>query len=185
MPRSLDSSMKAALAAGVIQPAILAQITFNSGTQYVWSGVGDLVYDAQTFKGVGSLGAVGAITEGTEVRADGTTLALSGVDPTLYSETIADIKLGAPAKIWLALLTEGVIIGAPYLMFSGLVDKPTVNTGAESIAVSLALENRLTNLGRASQRRYTAADQHANGYADDTAFNWVEILNDIALRWGN
>jgi hypothetical protein len=176
--------MKAALSSGVIVPAILAQLTFRSGTEYIWTGIGPLVYDAQTFTGVGSLGNIGSIVEGMDVRADGTTVSLSGIDPTLYADCMTEIQLGAPAKIWLALLSEGVVIGAPYLLFSGLVDKPTVSTGPDAINISLALENRLTNLQRPTARRYTAADQHIT-YPDDTAFNWVEILNDQALVWGS
>jgi hypothetical protein len=183
MPRILDSAFQAALDQGVISPAILVQLTFNSGVQHIWTGIGPLVYDAQTYLGVGALGGVGTITEGSEVRADGTSVSLSGVDPALYAESLTDIKLGAPAKIWLALLSQGALLGAPYLLFSGLVDKPTTSPGPESMTISLALESRMTNLQRASQRRYTAADQHIR-YPDDIGFNWVEILSDIALRWG-
>ncbi|MGA8109355.1 MAG: hypothetical protein WB974_07955, partial [Acidobacteriaceae bacterium] len=71
----------------------------------------------------------------------------------------------------------------PYLIFSGTVDKPTVEISGKTMSITLALENKLVNLQRACQRRYTAADQHL-AYPDDIGFNWVEILNDIALRWG-
>lgn len=184
MSRALDSNLQTALSAGLVFPAILAEFHFRSGTAYVWTGIGPLVYDAQTYTGVGSLANLGAIVEGTEVRADGTSVSLSGIDPALYADCMSDIRLGAPAKVWFALLTQGVIIGAPYLLFSGLVDKPDVSTGGDSISVSLALESRLTNLQRASQRRYTSADQHIQ-YPDDTGFGWVELLNDIALVWGS
>jgi hypothetical protein len=183
MSRNLDSTLLAALTAGVVHPALLVQLTFRTGTHYIWTGIGPLVSNGQTFTGVGSLGNMGAISEGTSVQADGTTLSLSGIDPVLYAECMTDIQLGAPAKIWLTVLNQGVMVGAPYLLFSGLVDKPSVTTGSTSITVSLALENRLINLQRPSARRYTAADQHIK-YPDDTAFNWVEMLNDIALVWG-
>jgi hypothetical protein len=64
------------------------------------------------------------------------------------------------------------------------VDKPHISTGATTITVSLALENRLANLQRASARLWTAADQNIE-YPTDSAFNWVEVLNDISLRWGD
>ena len=50
------------------------------------------------------------------------------------------------------------------------------------MTIALKLENRLVNLQRANMRRYTAADQNLY-YPGDTAFNWVEILNDQALKW--
>ncbi|WP_263377694.1 hypothetical protein [Granulicella paludicola] len=184
MSRALDPALAAALSAGVIVPAILLMLTFKSGTRYVWSGVGNLVYDAQTYLGVGSLGSIGTIIEGTEVKADGTSVKLSGIDPVLQGECLTDIQLGAPAKIWFALFSEGTtLIGAPYLLFAGAVDKPTVIASPGEVTISLALENSLINLQRANQRRYTSADQR-EVYPTDTAFGWVEQLQDQALSWG-
>jgi hypothetical protein len=103
---------------------------------------------------------------------------------TLLNEALNDIWLGAPAKIWFGLLRNGALLGVPYLIFAGTVDKPSVHIGLDTLSVTLALENRLVNLQRANQRRYTAADQKLY-YPTDMAFNWVESLNDIALRWGS
>jgi len=175
--------MQAALSAGVIYPAILVSLTFQTGTQYVWSGVGPLVWSGNTYQGVGTLGKIGTVVEGIGVRADGTTVTLSGVDPTLYADCMNDIQLGAPALIYFALLSEGAIIGAPYLLFSGLVDKPTVSESADSISITLNLESRMTNLQRASNKRYDSATQRAM-YPNDSAFNWVEQLNDASIAWG-
>ena len=182
--RALDPLMLAALEASVVVPAFLASLQFQSGIQYIWSGIGPLVYNSNTYLGVGSLGGIGTINEGTEVQAAGTALTLSGIDPALYSACMDDIQLGAPAQIWFACLNNGQIIGTPYLLFSGQVDKPHISTGATTITVSLALENRLANLQRASARLWTAADQNKDN-PTDSAFNWVEILNDISLRWGD
>jgi hypothetical protein len=181
--RALDSSMAEALSAGVLVPAILAMLTFKSGPQYVWSGVGPLVYGGNTFQGVGTLGSVGAIVEATTVQAAGTVVSLSGIDPTLYGDSMDDIVTGLPAKIWFALLSEGTIIGAPFLAFSGLMDKPTVSEGGDSITIAIALESRLTNLQRPNTRRYTSADQRLK-YPTDTGFSWVEPLCNTANLWG-
>lgn len=183
MPRDLSSGMQAAVVTNRISLAILAILTFKSKTEYVWSGVGNLVYAGNTYLGVGSLGSVGAITESTDVHAYGTTVALSGIDPTLLGECLTDIKLGAPAVLLLALLdSSGNILGTPQTIFSGQVDKPSIEPGVKEVAISLALESKLTNLSRASNRRYTSADQQLY-YPGDGFFNWVEQLNDIALKW--
>jgi hypothetical protein len=183
--RNLGEALTTAAAAGLIHPAILAAITFRSGVSYVWSGTGSLVYAGNTYLGVGSLGSIGVISEGVDVEAKGTTIALSGIDLALLGDCLDDIEAGAPATLSMALLDENrVMLGVPYPLYAGTVDKVTINIGAETISISLALENRLTNLQRATNRRYTAADQ-ALAYPTDMAFNWVEILNDIALRWGS
>lgn len=184
MSRNLDPALAAAVQSGLIQPAILVQLTFRSQTQYVWSGIGPLIWNGLTFKGVGSLGSVGAITEGTEVNADGTSVTLSGIDPTFYAECMSDIQLGAAAKIWFGAWSQGQIVGQPYLNFSGLVDKPVVKIGTQTISITLALENRMTDLQRARNSRYTSADQQVK-YPDDTSMHRVELLNDLAMPWGS
>jgi hypothetical protein len=184
MPRAIDSSMLGGLLSNAIDPAFLVDLTFTNGPAHVWSGRGDLVWNGATYTGVGSLGAIGDVVEGTDVRADGTTIALSGIDSALMNDCLADIQIGAPATIWFALISAGAVLGAPYPLFVGVVDKPTIQIGPDTIAISLALESRMAMLQRPTARRYTAADQNVR-YPDDSAFNWVEILNDIALRWGN
>jgi hypothetical protein len=180
--RDLPSGMPAQISANAIIPGILAVITFKSMTTYTWSGVGSLVYGGNTYLGVGSLGKVDRISEGVDVRSYGTTVGLSGINPTLLAETLSDIQLGASATISLALFDgSGNVLNA-YVVFSGVVDKPTIAPGLKELSISLALETRLANLSRASNRRYTAADQNLY-YPGDTAFNWVESLNDQALKW--
>lgn len=175
--------MQAALAAGVIVPAIMADLTFVTGTQYVWSGVGSLTYAGNTYTGVGTLGSIGTISEGVDVKANGTTVTLSGIDATLYGDCMNDIQLGASAKLRLALLSQGAIIGTPQLIFSGLIDQPTVSEGGDTISITLALETRMTNLQRPRMIRYSSADQRLR-CPTDNSMQFIEQLNDEALIWG-
>jgi hypothetical protein len=188
MDRNLDSSLIAALPAPVIMPTLLAMLTFRSATKYVWTGVGNIVVDSQTYVGVGSLASVGGITEGLGVQADGTSVTLSGLEkmvgqsPDFLSECLGDIRSQAPAKLWFGLMNGPTLI-ARYLLFSGIIDKSTISIAPEAISIALALESRLIDLSRASQRRYTSADQNLD-FPDDSGFDWVEIENDIAILWG-
>jgi hypothetical protein len=185
MSRNLPAPMLAGVQSNLIRPAFMADLTFRTSTQYVWTGPSTLVYNGNNYLGIGSLGAVGSIMEGTEVRADGTTVTLSGIDPVLLSDSMTDIQVGAPAVLYFALVDTSLnLIGTPYVIFRGKVDKPTITPGLDTFTITLALESPLANLQRPNLRRYTAADQRLY-YPDDTAFNWVEVLNDIALRWGS
>lgn len=182
MSRNLPSGMPTQIAATAIRPAILAAITFKSMTSYIWSGVGSLVFGGNTYLGVGSLGKIDRIQEGVDVHAYGTTVMLSGIDPTLLAESLGDIQLGAPAKISLALLDASGNVLNVYGTFSGVVDKPVISPGLKEVSISLSLETKLSNLSRASNRRYTAGDQNLY-FPGDTFFNFVEPLNDQALKW--
>ena len=184
MARNLSIPMIASIESDLLVPAFLFLANFRSATVYVWSGVGDLVYGGNTYKGVGSFGKVAGISEGVEVNADGTSVTLSGIDATLLSETMSDVQLGAPAKIFFAALNPvSCSVVATYLLYSGTIDQPSVQPGIETFDITIKLENRMSDLQRANMRRYTSADQRLY-YPDDTAFTAVESLNDQALRWG-
>ena len=184
MSRSIDATLQFAFVAEAIAPVILADLTFRSGAQHAWTGVGDLAWNGNTYLGVGSLGRSGGVQEGVGVQAQGTSVSLSGVDSTLLTECLTDIQIGAPATLWIGLFQNGAIVGTPYKWFSGSVDKAPIRTGPKTMTIALSLETRMSLLQRGSNRRYTAADQRRK-YPTDTAFGWVEILNDVALRWGS
>lgn len=184
MSRQLDPTLSASLSGGLFGPIILVAITFASETRYVWSGVGNLVWNGSTFTGIGSLGKISDISEGTGVRADGVTLTLSGLDPIWLGESLTDVQIGAPATVWFGNMVNGQMIGTPYQIFHGTVDRPIISGSGNTVSIALELENRLANLSRASNRRYTSADQRLY-YPNDIAFGWVEQLNDLALRWGS
>jgi len=186
MGRELDSTYAAGLAGGAISPIRMVQLTFKSQTIYCWSGPGPLVWNGHTFLGIGSLGKISAVAESIGLQASVVTLALSGIDPLLFAESMTDIQLGATARIWRGLWqAAGGLLGVPYQLFRGQVDKPsiTVDPAGAGMTISLALVSRIVNLQRASGRRYTAADQRLY-YPTDMAFNWVSQLNDLALIWG-
>lgn len=183
MSRNADSGLLTAFASGLLVPAIFAQLGFRSSTQYAWSGVGPIIVDAQTYSGVGSVTNVGAVVEGLDVQAAGTTLTMNGIDPAILDECMTDIKSGGVGRLWVGAFS-GLTLAARYLWFDGVIDKATVNQSDTTSGITLALESRLLDLGRATIRRYTAADQN-DVYPTDTSMNWVEILSDAAFNWGS
>ena len=152
----------------------------------MWSGVGPLVWNGNTYAGVGSMGKVGDLSECSESKAQGTSVQLSGIDPAWLGAAMSDIRQGAPAKIWIGAWdgVNGGLLGVPYLWFRGQIDKAPVSINEKTCTVTLNLETRLINHARPNARRYTTADQAANGYPTDSGFDWVPQLNDEALYWG-
>lgn len=165
-----------------MQPCFLLDLQLVSGTVHVWSGVGTVTWNGNSYQGVGSLGGVGEIGEGTQVRAEGTTVTLSGIDTALLNDTLADIQVNAPATVWLGAFANGAIVAAAGA-FAGVVGSPSIAVGPATLSIQVRLESAMSNLQRPTNRRYTSADQRYY-HPDDSGFNWVEVLNDIALRWG-
>jgi hypothetical protein len=171
------------MASGTIRPFFMATLQFRTSIQKLWTGTGNLTVDGQVFNGVGSFASVGTISEGTDVTAQGTTVTLSGIDPILLGESMTDIQPGLQALLWLGLMTDtGVLIGTPYQVFSGIIDKPSISVGADTMSITLNLESRMIDFQRASNRRYTSADQRSH-YAHDSGFDFVERLNDYVGKW--
>lgn len=185
MRRQLDPAVQAAFDTGRLRPFVAAALTFRSKTEFCWTGIGNLVIGGITYLGVGAFGRVGTVTEGTEVRADGTTVGLTAIDPDLYQECMNDIQQGLPAKLYAGVLTDtGQVIRLPHLFFSGSVDSSSVEISPQSMTMTLNLEHLMSELQRAPMIRYTSADQNLL-YPTDSAFDYVETLNDAPLRWGN
>ncbi len=112
MPRGLPSPMITGVAANQIALCLLVVLTLATGAAHVWSGVGTISYGGNSYLGVGSFGTVGEISEGSEARAAGTSISLSGIDTTLLGDTLNDIQIGAAATIWLATFSAGAIVAA-------------------------------------------------------------------------
>jgi hypothetical protein len=181
--RNLDPNIALALKEGIIRPFFMAALQFKTSVQRVWSGVGNLTIDEQTFVGVGSFASVGAIKEGSDAAAYNTTVTLSGIDPVLLGESMSDVQPGLQALLWLGLMLEtGVVVGTPYQVFSGIIDAPSVHVGPDTVSITLNLESRMVDFQRASNRKYTSADQRLR-YPKDSGFDFVPRLNDYVGKW--
>src|ERR1700683_3167224 len=114
MPRDMTAAYLAAIQSGILRPVLFVEATFTSGPIYVWSGIGTIVWGGNTWVGIGNLGSISTIEEGSAVSAKGITLTLSGSDPTLLTGVTAEFQVGLPALVWLGVYDEnGVLIGNP------------------------------------------------------------------------
>src|SRR5690348_7935183 len=100
MPRNLTSATLAEFTAAGLRPVIFVQIQFTSGTSYIWSGIGDVVWNGVTWIGVGQFGGISTMTESSEIAANGITLSLSGIDPTLIGQALNEVRQNYPVKMW-------------------------------------------------------------------------------------
>jgi hypothetical protein len=193
MPRNLGAAWIAAAQAKIVCPALLVNININNENVHVWSGIGNYVWNGNTYTGVGDLGQITLAQETTEIQATGSSLTLSGCNPVDVNDALSDTQLGGPATIYLALLdpTTLVMQGSPTVLFSGLVDAPTVFIDADNgddgtpatAMITIPIESRLAALGSGQQRKYSMADQ-ARSYPTDSAFDRVSLSQYLAELWG-
>lgn len=183
MPRLMSSAMLAAIAAGELFPALFVEANFATGPVYIWSGMGPIDWNGHTWLGVGTLGSVSAVSEGTTVEARGITLTLSGIDPALLTDVLGEFVPGLPVIVFLGLFNAGALIASPLVSFSGRMDQPSVDIDGISSAISINCENRLIEMNVAVDRRYTADDQQRD-FPGDLGFNFVNAIQEMTLYWG-
>ena len=81
MSRDLTAAFASALADQTLRPVIFFEGQFASGWVRIWSGLGEVSWNGETWAGAGSLLGLGSLDETGEVVAGGT--AVSGLSMDL------------------------------------------------------------------------------------------------------
>lgn len=185
MSRTLTAAMETESLAATLQPVILVDIEVASSEHVrAWSGWGDLVYGGNTFTGTGTFGTISSVEETTELKASGLTLTLSGIPAALIATSLNSIRQGLPGIVYFGALNSSLgLIADPLVLFSGLVDVPTLEDGGETASISVSLESLEVDRERSRVRRYTPEDQYLID-ATDRGFEYVASLQDKQVVWG-
>jgi hypothetical protein len=164
--------------------AFFAELHFVDSIEYVWTGVGTIDWNGQTWLGMGALASVSPIIEDSQLTSQGISLSLSGIDSTLLSEALTQIRQGMPVRIWLAFFySDGTIVPEPIMCFAGRMDQPTIDESGETSTITIAVENRMADLQRRLVRRFTDQDQRMD-WPRDNGFAFVAQLMDWNSSWG-
>lgn len=182
MSRDLTTAVANEVEAAEVQPFLLFEGEFVSGYIRAWSGIGDLVWNSQTWTGTGTLLSISDIQETSDGSAQGITATLSGVPSALISIALQDVRQGASGKIWLGFFNNG-IIDDPILLFEGRLDVPVINESGETASISISYESRLIDLQRQREHLYTDKDQQGL-FAGDLGCQFVTSIQEITLNWG-
>lgn len=182
--RNITPAAAAQCMATQLACALFVEMHFRDSIQYVWSGYGSIAWNGQTWLGMGHLASVGTITEDSTITAQGITLGLSGIDNTLLPEALSQVQQGLPCKVSLAFFNpDASIVADPILVFAGRMDQPTLEEGADTSTISIAVENRLADLQRPLVRRCTDQDQR-HDYPRDSGYAFVAQLMEWNSAWG-
>ena len=183
MSRDLTAGVISEITSAELQPFLLFQGEFVSGTLRCWSGMGDLVWDGQTWTGTGTLLSISAVTETADVNANGVTASLTGMPSSLISLALNDCEQGAAGYVYLGFLSSGAVVSEPVLLFEGRLDIPAIDEQGETCVVSISYESRLIDLERTRESRYTDQDQQRE-FAGDVGCEFVAGLQDKVITWG-
>lgn len=204
MSRDLSSGVLGLIEDDVVYPFFAVELLFDTDALYLWTGLGDLVYNGQTYTGTGNLLDISDVEETVEIAARGATLTLSGIPSEVLALALTEPYQGRQCKIYFGLFSKGKLLkedGAFILLedgsriilelqelglteiFAGYMDQMNINEGADTCDVELKVENKLIDLERARVRRYSSGYQKSV-YPNDKGFDFVEDLQDKEIVWG-
>lgn len=184
MSRALTSGMVTAVTAPVVNPVMLCEFAFDGGIVRFWTGYGTLTWSGSDFTGSGNLIGVSAIKEVADNSAQGASFTLNGIPSSLISTALTESYQGRSAKLWLgAMDSSGALIADPYLIFGGRMDVMSISDSGETGSITLTAENRLIDLNRSRERRYTPEDL-AIEFPADNSLRFVAALQNAQIIWG-
>lgn len=203
--RDLSSGVTQSLEDDVIYPFYAVELQFDGDqTLRLWTGVGSLVFEGETWVGTGTLLNVTAIEETSEIAVRGATLTLSGVPSEVLSLALSEPYQGRVCNIYFGLFQKGQLLlesssyillqdGSKILLedqstslteiFSGYMDQMNISEGSDGSTIQLQVENKLIDLEKPRVARYTSAYQKSK-FPDDRGLEFVEDLQDKELFWG-
>lgn len=184
MSRSLTSAMLTAIADGVVRPHKLVVADFASGVTRFTTAPYDVIWDGDTYTGLGHLLSVDTIEEREQLSTYGARLSLSAVPTDIVATAMTEHYQGRALAIYQALFDEDhQIIEDPMLPWSGFMDTMSIELGASAATVTLTGVHRLHDMDRARGGRYNDGDQQAR-FAGDRYFEFLEEMQNTNLHWG-
>ena len=184
MSRTLSTAMQAVATAEIVRPIYLVDLEFASGSIYLWSGLGDLSFNSNTYIGAGDLLSIGSVQESTELTATGAQITLGGIKQSLLTLARDEPYQGRPLTIRLGAFDEnGDLIASPVIVFSGFMDVMTINDSGETSTITVSAENKLIVFQKTAVRRYTAEDQKIE-HPTDKGFEFVAKIQEKEIVWG-
>lgn len=183
MTRALSVPLKNELQANPTRPIFLYEGQFSAGFLRLWTGLGDLTFDSQTYFGNGWLENISGGAEMDDGSAQELTVSLSGIPQDVVS-TLLTAQQGLSGKVWIgAIDTTGALVNTPYLLFVGKLDVPTLDDSASSPKATISYESRLVDMDRAREFRFTTESQKIF-YPLDKGFDYVRAAAKWDGFWG-
>tara|TARA_R110000744_G_scaffold40461_2_gene91827 strand:+ start:256 stop:894 length:639 start_codon:yes stop_codon:yes gene_type:complete len=182
--QGLDASIVNRLGADEQAIFFAVKAEFDTDDILVWSGTDDLVISSETYTGAGSLLTISNVEENLELKSNGLAIALSGMDSTIVSYAITENYQNRPITVFMGYVMGGTNeVAGTLTLFKGRMTSLVVNDTPDGATVTIDAENRLIDLDRPSNFRYTKESQNFL-HSGDTGFNRVASLQDKQIVWG-
>ena len=157
---------------------------FDTEVIRVWNGSEDLTIDSETYIGAGQLLSVHPAEESSDLSSSGMTVTLSGMDSNVLNLALTENYQNRNITATIGYLMGGSLeVAGTVVLFKGRMITMTVNDTPDGATISIQAENRLLDLERPSNLRFTKESQEFL-HTGDLFFNQVASLQDKEIIWG-
>jgi len=180
----IDSAITNRLGADHQELFFAIKAEFDTSDVLVWSGNDDLVINSETYTGAGSLLSIGGVEDSREIKSTGLTVALSGMDTTVLDYALTENYQNRFLTLFMGYLMGGSNeVAGTIVLFKGRMTTLTISDDPNGSNISIDAENRLIDLDRPSNLRYTKESQEFL-YTGDTGLDRVNQIQDKEIIWG-
>ncbi len=182
MPRNLHADVISLLDQDNLDFIVMCEVNFDAETIRLCSRLKSISYSGGTYQGVGTIGAIGNITENKNLDPSSCKITLAGTNDGVLSSFSNNDHLNRDIKIMVALLDSSrQIIGEPIDHFVGTMDTVNVNYGRQS-TVEIMAKDRLADWDRRQSERWTHEEQQLK-YPGDLGFEYITEIRNKQITW--
>jgi len=183
--QGLDASIVNRLGADEQALFFAVKAEFDTDDILVWSGTDDLVIGSDTYTGAGTLLSVSGSEDNTQLQSNGLVVAMSGMDSTVVNYALTENYQNRPITVLMGYVMGGTNeVAGTLTLFKGRMTSLIINDDPTGSTVTIDAENRLVDLDRPSNFRYTKESQNFL-HSGDTGFDRVSSLQDKQIVWGS
>jgi len=157
---------------------------FDTDTVLIHTGLGNLVIGGETYLGAGTLLSISDIEDSKELKSAGVTFSISGMDIEVLGYALNENYQNRPMSLFMAFVSGGTDDVDGYLtLYKGRMINIDISDDVTGSNITLQTENRLLDLRRPSNIRYTRESQQYL-YAGDTSLDQVNKISQMDIEWG-
>ena len=166
---------------------------FDSDTIRLWSGYEDIDLPTgnsnanESYIGSGDLISISTYTESRDLKSDGINIQLSYITEKVmniattekYQNRKVELRMG-----YMDAQNKDKAAGT-FIIFKGRITNLTINDDPTNPTIDVQCENRLADMNRPSNFRYTNESQKfLSGSSTDGFFRFVKSIQDKEILWG-
>ena len=189
--QGIDATAAVRLAEEHAHMVFAIKAEFDTSDILLHTGLGDLNLPTgsgnanESYTGAGTLLSVSDIEDTQDLSSTGVVFQLSGMNETVLNYALVENYQNRPISLFLAFIDAGSdTANGVMTVYRGRMTSMAITDSPEAgINITLSTENRLVDLRRPSNIRYTSESQ-AFLFSNDTGFDAVEKAVDLEILWG-